>query len=471
MDERGSSSLLQLMTGAAVFVGIVALLFMNVVQKADSLQGTAATIRDRDSNSLADLLVGSVGIGWGNGADAVSRLGLSNANGTGLDAAHIQALQAASLTGSYSNGRIDYPDARAGLGLTGTQDFHLRLRIPTSSGTGSQGAVPLFSIRTAYVGDWTSVPTSQQTAPWVLEAPTSTLVSRALTALDATMGPNTATERTMLQAMGLDFINSMYVGPSPNPYVIVDKPSGQDPQLLTYLNQPSIDGDVYPDDKQFIDANLPGRLSNYDLLIIGSGVDQSTLTGNNVKNGIATWVNGGGRLMVMGSDSQNYQWLQPLFQSSVASVSGPVVAETPTPSALTAPYLLAWTTYDTHGLAWDIKSSGGGSHWADFDHLVTQGTCGTNPCDVLAVSKSNGAFGNGYIVLSSFRPRELSQDEANHLMINLIQYKGSVQIQDMDYGPTIPTNEQVSASVRYTFAWDQFVGQVPVTVTVYTWGG
>ncbi len=456
-DDSGASQVLSLLTTGILFLGTVAVLLVATSQTGSDAgpgQANAGVERDRDVDALASLIAGSAGLGWAGGADAVSRLGLATSNGT-IDPNHLAALSGASNTQSLANGRIDYPDARTGLGLATGEEFHLQLRVNSEL---SASSVPLSGVRTAYIGDWTSlgsvtVSTGTQDA----------VTLAANVALNTSMGANTATERQMLHDLGLSFNDRVYMSTT-GPTVMVDLPTPlPDTPILTYLSLPLIEGGVYPDNKQYIDANLPARLANYDLLVIGSGVDQSVLTGNAVKNGIATWVNAGGRLMVMGSDAQNYQWLQPMFAANTASVSGPITPASPFPAALAIPYALDWSTYDSHGLAWDVKASGNGAHYNDFDHLVTQGGY-----DVLAISHKGG-FGTGYIVLSSWRPRELPQTEASHLITNLINYKGSVLVQDIDYGPSVPTNVPVSASQRTTQAWDPVLGLMTVDITVYTW--
>ncbi len=457
-DSSGAAQVLALLTAGLLFIGIISVLLFQAAQPGkDSSLGAAndAAGRDRDADTLAQLLAGSAGAGWAGGADSAQRLGLLAANGSALDPARIAALQGASNTASLANGKLDYPDARTGLGLAPGQDFHLRI---TQTATSGSSGVILNGVRTAYIGDWTSL--ASVTVPL---GTSQQIQDAAQTKLNLTMFATTATERDMLKGLGLTFNNRVYLGPLA-PTVLVDLPTPiPDAPILTYLNLPLIQGDVYPDIKSYIDANLPGRLANYDLLVIGSGIDQSTLTASAVKNGIGNWVLAGGRLMVLGSDSSNYQWLQPIFQSSVASVSGAVTAASPIPAALTTPFNLAWATYNTHNLAWDIKKTGGGAHYNDFDHLVTQGGY-----DVLAISHKGG-FGNGYVVLSSFRPRELSSTEASHLMTNLIQYKGAPQNYTVDYGPAIPTDLPVSGAQRTAIVWDPIAGRTTLRLDLFVW--
>jgi hypothetical protein len=458
--EEAASQALAFIVAGLLFLGVVAFLLTR-----SALPGNSRTLgeanndagQDRDADTLADLLAASTGNGWASGADAVTRLGLGAVNGSGLDESHLQALQGALVTSSAANGKVDYPDARAGLAIPANQDFHLKVRQVGNAANG--GGVVLNGVRTAYIGHWTSL--ASITVPL---GTSQQIQASAQTQLNQTMLAAAGTERQMLKGLGLTFNDRVFIS-TISPTILVDLPSPTpDSPILTYLNLPLIAGDVYPDVKSYITANLPGRLSNYDLLVIGSQVDQSSMTPASVKTAIATWVNAGGRLLVLGSDAANYQWLQPIFSVSIVSSTGAVTAPNPQVAALTTPWALNWPTYNTHGLAWSLATNGAGAHYNDFDHVLVQ-----SGSDVLAVSHK-GVFGSGYIVLSSFRPGELSATEANHFMANMIVYKGTPAVLDLDYGPDLPQNLPVSASTRSTYTWDSVGGRMALQVTLYTWG-
>ncbi|MCA1811013.1 MAG: hypothetical protein LC623_03260, partial [Halobacteriales archaeon] len=154
-------------------------------------------------------------------------------------------------------------------------------------------------------------------------------------------------------------------------------------------------GDVYPDVKGYIDANLAGRLAGYDLLVVGSGVDQSSLTANAVKSAIRDWVLAGGTLVVLGSDKSNYQWMQPLFDSGIKTANGAASAPDPSHPLLQEPHTLDWPNYNDHSLGWDIKTDG------FSDVIVKDGQ------DVMAVS-DDGSLGSGRVILTTYLPREIA---------------------------------------------------------------
>src|SRR5688572_17778726 len=54
--------------------------------------------QDVHAGSLADLLVGSPGVGWTSGADGLARLGLGAGNGSGLDTDHLATMRGGLFT-------------------------------------------------------------------------------------------------------------------------------------------------------------------------------------------------------------------------------------------------------------------------------------------------------------------------------------------------------------------------------------
>lgn len=455
-DDTAAAQVLGLLTAGLLFLGVVGVLLAKSAEPGtdSNLDGpTESAARDRQVLTLADLAA-TQGTGVA-GADGLQRLGLATDNGS-LDPARLEALRDASLSASLANGKLDYPDARAGLGLPFGQEFHVSVR-RTANATAA--SVPILDgLRTAYIGDWTSL--ASVTVP--LGTPLS-MQNAAQAKLNLTMFSATATERAAIRGLGVDFNDRVFVS-TLAPTILVDLPFPlADPPLLQYLNLPLFEGDVYPDVKSYLDANLPNRLSHYDLLIVGSGAQHSALTGNAVKQGIANWVLAGGRLVVLGSDASNYQWLQPMFATSVDAVSGAVTAANPNHPILASPYDLAWEGYNTHGLAWDIKKTGGGAHYDDFEHVLVQGGK-----DVLAVSEPGG-FGSGFVVLSSVRPRELAPTEANHFLVNLFQPEVIEPFADLEYGPPIPDDRPVAAALRTLTLWEN---GAPATVEIrlFLWG-
>src|ERR1051326_388619 len=458
-DSSAAAQTIAFVVAGAIFMAAVGGLLLTAQRsdhdrhsRASDSQGSVA------ASSLADLILDSPGVGWSNGADGVTRLGLM-ASGGGLQRSSVDALRGA-MVASTANSKVDYADAKAGLGLPAAQDFHIRMYPVGMQAIYNES---LIGLHAGYIGDWSSLPAVSVSA----STPQSQMPAQANVALNATLGPNTASERNILSQAGLSFTNRVYItAAAPDVSVDLVAPLVDQP-ITTYLNVPSLDGDVYPDIKAYLSANLPARLSQYDIIVVGSGVDHSAMTADAVKNGFRDWVLAGGTLVVLGSSSQNYQWIQPLFALGESTANGAPTAPDVNHPILKQPWDLDWTRYDNHGLTWDIKDSGQGAHFNDFIHVITQGTE-----DVLAVSKE-GAFGSGRIILTTYMPREiattLGQTEATHFFENIALFADHTDLY-LDYGGEIPGDLLVSVAVRESWLWDSTLGQVPVEIEVHTWG-
>jgi hypothetical protein len=459
-DLALSTQVVSLLVALAVFLVALAGVLVSIDNAGDDMAPTDAAAQQVRADGLADLLVVSQGVGWASGVDHVTRLGIGASNGSGLQESSIDAMRGAMLAGQ-ANGKVDYAEAQASLGLdpAGDQQFHVRMYPVGMSAIYNSS---LSGLRVAYIADFTSL--GNIVVP--VTTPQSQMPAYANTQANLTMAPSTAFERQALRGLGLDFVDRVYIGPS-SPTVTVDYVAPlPDLPLLTVLGVSAVDGDVYPDSKQYLDDVLAGRLSQYDLIVVGSGVDHSTMTANVVKDGIRDWVNAGGTLVVLGSASQAYQWLQPLFFTGVSTVNGAPTAPDVSHPLLREPYVLDWTKYDSHNRGWDIKSQGSGAHYDDFSHIIVQGGE-----DVMAVSK-DGAFGDGRIILTTYLPREIASTlgltEAMHFMENIVLYTDRAHLY-LEYGPTAPGETPVSVAIRQSWLWDERLGQVPIRLEVHTW--
>lgn len=459
-EGSGSAQTVSLLVAAAIFMAAVAAVIMTTQQSGGDPTAADSAAQEIEAASLAEILVGSPGVGWTSDPDQLQRLGLAASNGSGLDAGSIAALKGA-MAVSLDNDRVDYPDAQASLGLdpNGSQQFHIRM-YPV--GMTDVYDSSLSGIRVGYIADFSSLPSI--TIP--VGTPSSLYVVEANAQLNVSMGPSTVLERQAIDDLGLQFNDRVYMT-ALSPSVTVDLLLLPDQSLTSLLGVSAIEGDVYPDIKSYLDANLPSRLATYDMLIVGGGVEHSTLTANAVKDGIRDWVLDGGMLVVMGSNAQAYQWLQPLFHSGVATVNGAAMAPDVSHPLLKEPNELSWTDYDSHGRGWDIKDTGSGAHYDDFSHVIVQ-----DGEDVLAISK-DGAFGDGRILLTTYVPREIAATmgigEAMGFVENIILFADRTNLY-LEYGPEAPLGTPVSVAVRQSWLYDELLGQVPVRVEVQTWG-
>lgn len=449
MDDEAQAESVVLLVAGTIFLAAVASLLVSVPRASQSDEAGPAA-RQVEADGLADVLVESPGIGWEQGPDLVRRLGLAAPNGTGLDPARIEALKGAGLEAA-ANGKVDYAEAQRSLGIGGASaDFHLSIH---PLGVASLLAnASLGHLRVGYVADWQDLPGVHLPRG----TPDGQLAALANLRLNETSAPGTAAERQALASIGVSFTDRVHVARG-SPVATVDRPPAT--PILDVLGVPFLDGDVYPDRKQHLDAVLPARLPLYDVLVIGSGVDHSTLTANAVKEGIRDWVVAGGHLIVLGSGLQGYQWLQPMFSAGVVTANSLVIDADPNHPLLTQPNALAWESYASHGRGWDLDDAEG-----SFNHVVVQ-----DGLDVLAISR-DGAFGAGRVVMTTYLPREvaaaLGPDEAAGFFQNIALFAERTHLH-LEYGP--PLDRFDAVAVRQATLPDPLLGPVPVRVQV-AWG-
>lgn len=201
-------------------------------------------------------------------------------------------------------------------------------------------------------------------------------------------------------------------------------------------------GDVFGDDTNG-PSELTGLLPRYTTLVVGSEVSQTALTPAGVKQGIAEWVQDGGNLVVLGTYSQESQWLQPIYHAAQTTANGGISAPDPTHPILLAPNRLGYHAYLDRGRAWDVDAD------APFTHVLNRGSDGNGYQDTIAVSHP-GAYNNGTVVLTSYMPGTLTtpQDdaEAKRLLHNLLSQSHNMLF--IDYGPPIPPGVPVGSDSR-----------------------
>ncbi len=461
-DSDAVAQTVAFIVASAVFLGVFGAI---LVATSDGPREDGGRVQDSanrvEAERLADVLVASQGIGWASGADGLDRLGLQHDDGARLDTTRLDALRGAAHAVDGANGKVDYEEALAGLGLPndGTVGFHVRIA-PVGIQNQLQAA-DLSHIRTAYVGDWLSLDTSLE----VDLAADLSMVADARAQAEVDIGLLPPNERQVLVDLGLGFDNSVHLLDGID--VEVDLSPLPDVDLDALVPDSLLEGDVYPDNKQYLNTVLADRLPEYDLLVIGSTVAHNTLTSNAVKDAVRDWVMAGGTLFVFGSESNNFQWLQPLFHVGTSTVNSAPAAPDVSHPLLHEPHELDWTSYDHHGLGWDLPSQGANAVYDEFQHIIT-----TDGDDVLTVS-NEGTFGTGRVFLTTYRPSEvsslLSHDEATNLVHNMVLFSDRSHLY-LDYGPTPPDGAAVSAAVRTTQVEDADLGMVNVRVTVLYWG-
>lgn len=434
------------MAAGIVFMAAIGGIFVYTHSAGSAVEQTrhAEAAQAVDAATLLELLVRDPGAGWGGGI--VTRLGLANENGTALNATRLAQLQTQGGAGT-----IDADQARTALGLP--QHAGIRLQVePLDSAIVLDGM--LAGKQVLYIGDWTAV------AGITLGIGQGTLAN-ANAQLNLTMAANGLLERNALAATGADFDNRMHIAVGA-PTILVQVttlPNVQLP-LLTVLGIPLAQGDVLHDGKTYIDAVLPGKLATggYDVLVVGSGVDQSALTGTGVQAAIASFVRGGGDLVVLGSASTNVNWLQALASVTVHPASGALAAATPEHPILSVPNELPWPTYPLPTTAWAVDPTA-------FDAALMQGTR-------TALVTSQPEPGMGRIVLTMLQPRLVAQQlgvpAATQLLQNLLLEQRTVEGAHVVFGDELPGTVTVSSAQR-TALLDVEGTLVPVRLTLWAW--
>ncbi len=470
MDHEAVSQTVAFVVGLSLFMGFLVTL---IISSADSPDSSASIIQDTqnrlDAERIADMLASSPGIGWETGADNINRLGLVDRETNQLNAENMDKLRGAKYESDPFNGKVDYEEALESLGLPTDDRLGIHIRI-TPVGLHNQLAFSSLShVKTSYIADWENTPRDFV----VTFASDQAMVDDARAQIQATIGAGTQSERDTIVSLDTGFDNRVNLWG----FTILAEnlATGDQQPLQDALTDKSLmRGDIYIDDSQYLSFNqdsgnglFEDSLPIYDLLIIGSTVQHSSLTSNNVKHPIADWTLAGGTLLVLGSESQNFQWLQPLFSVGTTTVNAAPSAPDVSHPMLHEPYELDWTSYDNFGLGWNLKKSGAQASYEKFQHIIT-----SEDKDILAVS-NEGAFGDGRVFLTAFRPEDIfiqqSPDEAYNFLRNIALFDDRSQLY-LDYGPTPPEGAAVSAAIRTTHLPDPDLGMVNVRITVLYWG-
>lgn len=207
----------------------------------------------------------------------------------------------------------------------------------------------------------------------------------------------------------------------------------------------------------------------FDLLLIGSDVDQNAFTASEVKHGIRDYVNvHGGRIVVLGGQT-NTNWLQPLFHVGIRTASPGVSTPDVTHPLLTTPNALDWQGYDYGNTAWDF--TGGGD--ASLFNMVV----GSGGSEHILSASRQGAFdangAEGVVMLTTYLPWTMPETEALRFVANVLMY-GRYHYLFMDYGPAVPDHVPV-ASVSRTAVMDKTRSPdesfVEMGLVLYVWAG
>lgn len=450
-EADASATVISFLIAGVIFVASISTLLLTATQSESAMAGIGDCAR---ADSLAHVLLDSPGVAWDHDNGTVLRLGLADADGVSLNPEALASLRGAAAESNGTNRIVDYEEAKGSVGLS---DCEFRIRMAPIGLATRLANMDLGGIRTAFVGSWDAAPQAE-----VPDGPNVTHAARQ--AVNGSMSDLAGLERDMLHGLGLGFDNRVHLD-STEWDVWVEG----DPRLhITEAADPvRLEGDVYPDQKQFLGDSLPSRLPDYDLAVVGSDVRHETLTAGSVKEAVRDWVLAGGTLLVLGSGSQSTQWLQPLFHVGTDTVSGGAYAPEASHPLLLEPHPLAWSEYEVPPKAWEIRDQGAVAAEDDFDHVVMADGSG----DLLAVSRP-GSFDDGKIMLSSYRPGALANafgsEEGTAMLHNMIVHLDRSHLY-LEYGGMPPIGTDAPMAVRLSLLEDSQLGQVSVQVQVQMW--
>lgn len=226
------------------------------------------------------------------------------------------------------------------------------------------------------------------------------------------------------------------------------------------------EGDIFGDDSNGPNE-IADELPRYSTLIVGSEVSQTALNAAATKYAIADWVQAGGNLIVLGTDQQQSNWLEPIYHAAQITANGGIGTPDPTHPVLSSPNKLNYQSYLDRGRAWRIDSD------QPFTHVLTRTLPnGGSMHDTLAIA-APGTYNDGTVVLTSYMPGSLltpqDDEEAKRFLHNLMSQ--SYNMLFLDYGPPVPDGVPVGSSQRLVAVPHPNVpgAVVEVRIVMYVW--
>lgn len=474
-DDAAAQAFAFLVAGVLFVATTGALLITVANSPVDSRSAERAGL-DHGATSLLDVLMTSQGQ-WAGGNDGLGRLGLANEDGR-IDVARLEALQGGAYAAS-ANGRVDYEEALASLGLDPDdgERFHLRI-YPLEPVSWDISFVPL-----AYIGDY-ATPLGPAIVP-----PSTDPVQMAQDAQNQYQpAPANAAEMNVLTNISDVFRPVLNLNTS-NTSVFVEEPitgllipydqADDDPyNLVPDADTDTLEGDVYADGCGHLEDALVPRLDNYEILLVGSTTDHHDMDCVDFRAALRDWIMSGGLLIVFGSSFSDSAWLADLLAAGKDTINGSPHRPDPGHPALQRPNILAPDQYK--GSTGDVIAPTGKEPLFDVLVSVPWGS------DILAnyYLSEPGSLGNGIVALMAYVPnlqQELMEfEEVNepgeadevgrmrNLMENLHFY---TQHQDysLQYGPTIPVDSQVGSAKRISQVERPGVEPVIVQLELRVW--
>lgn len=452
LGEAAASQALTFLIAFAVFVPAFALLILFTRDQGDTTHAREADL-DSKSRLGIDLIVGQSGSVSGTAASnwedldqphTLARVGLRDETRNALDYDKILRIQGGELASNATDGKLNYGEFKDALGLGAKYDFHLRAYpIFRADSANKYGTGDLPPIRVAYVGDY-------EQGSW-----------NVLTG-SATPRTVNGTQAAPLEIPALDGLN---VGFRPVPYR---------PEILP-LGLTLIDGDVYPDLTDDIDG-LPGqqpylatalfdsgRLSMYEVLIVGSEVEQNLFDALAHKAALRAYVEGGGVIFVLGSDEMTPSWMNGnLLQYNAGQnkkYSGPLTTPDDSHAILTTPNKLDYQGYAFATKRWVLDER--------EQYTVVIGQSNKNPTD-LGVSNDGLYPQGGAVFVSNLNVYELPLEERFKVLANKLVYV-FLRSLFIDFGPELDPHSLARSASRILSIETKAGTLIDAKILLYVW--
>lgn len=436
----------QFIVAGSVLVVVVGVALLSTQQLATDDLEVDAVSNELRSQSLLQVVSGDTW-SWSEGTKSIgSGFGNSAVGFPVTSMVHLKSAQWDSIT---SNEKFDYAEARSTWGMGSGDDMHLRI-VPVTS----TGMYDLSGLDVAYIGDWNAVGTVYAD----IAVGDAAIMSNVRAEVDTDMDAATVVERQLLAALGADFDNNVHITAA-FPTVLIDTSPPLNTSLLplvSVLADTSVmAGDVYLDDPDNLGSILKPRLANYDVVVIGAGVDNNALLQANLDDALVSHVQGGGLLIQLGATS-SHSWLQSMASAGNDTANRGLISPDVHHPVLEWPTNVVPEVFDqTSGL--------------NPSHLTPQAfhrILGPATAPTLVVNQQ-GALANGTAIVTSMDITE-DQTQGARLLTNMFAYYARQDL-FLEFGPSIPEGEQVAAATRTVWGDDGGGNKVALRMTLYFW--
>jgi hypothetical protein len=247
------------------------------------------------------------------------------------------------------------------------------------------------------------------------------------------------------------------------------------------------DGAIFPDVADYLEEHLTaaitdeqgrGVLDKYNVIVIGAGAKPAAFGGLTVKTALAEWLEAGGYLIITGPNQPTNWMLSLVGAHFVGDNPGQSLRAEDNHEVINVPEpRLSYSTYDPRAHAWVFQ----GASENHFEKVIWGHTSSRA---LLAISKGEGEFGDGRVLLSSFRLSDLMGATPAVCLEATLNQGGlcesivylhhllTVPFSDLyvNYGPEVPRGVPIGTHTRLVVVnHPRFGGSIDLLVTVKAW--